>query len=234
MAGLPAHVIHAIVELDGFIPVIHTWMGRKMVVPGSLGRQLGVAVGGKGWRKGLAWHIVEIIVGKECLVRIIILSQIAYACRSHYGMVLPRHVVGHKINDNAHSGFMCTCHQFFKLLHAVGHIHSQVGVNIVIVSDGIGASGLSLHHSGVIQGKAESRIVGLAGMSNHACIPYMRGSHLADLSQGFRCKVGQFARTVLFDRTALHGMGVVIAKQTGEYLIDYRLAHRCITGCPRR
>ena len=73
---------------------------------------------------------------------------------------------------------------------------------------------------------AIGRIVSLSGVADNTCVPNMAHAHRPDFLQGGGREVIQFSTSVLSQRTILLAGSVLIAVETGEYLIDDDLT-RC-------
>ena len=84
----------------------------------------------------------------------VILTEIPGQWRFADTFILTCHMVGDKVDDYLQSGLMATGHQTLKLLHAPVHLVGKVRVNVIIVGDGIGRAGHTLHHLGVLTGDA--------------------------------------------------------------------------------
>ena len=89
-------------------------------------------------------------------------------------MVLASHVVWHEVDYHFKAGFVSAVHESLKFLHSVGYAHRQIRVNVVIILYGIWRTGAAFDDIWIVRTYAESRIVGLGGMFNNACIPHMR------------------------------------------------------------
>ena len=114
----------------------------EAVVSGSLGRFFNIwlcftMIEVKVWSKPLAWTIVEIVLRVEARPRVVIPAQVFHATGFADTLVLTGHMVGHKVDDDLHAGFMGALHQLLKLRHALVYVNGQVRVDIVVVSDGI-------------------------------------------------------------------------------------------------
>ncbi len=71
------------------------------------------------------------------LATVIMLTKIGYTCRTTDGVILTRHMIGNEIDDYLHAGRMRTRNERLKLVHAIGHILGKVGVNIIVIDNGI-------------------------------------------------------------------------------------------------
>ena len=69
---------------------------------------------------------------------IVRLAQILYLLRLADRVILTSHMVGHKVDDDFQTSLMGARYQGLELLHALFDIDSQVGVNVIIVGNGIG------------------------------------------------------------------------------------------------
>ena len=46
-------------------------------------------------------------------------------------------MVRHKIDDDLHASLMCASQQLLKLSHSSRHILGEIGVDVIIVADGV-------------------------------------------------------------------------------------------------
>ena len=92
--------------------------------------------------------------------RVVALAQVCDAFGLGYRLILACHMIGNEVDHDLQPCLVATLHESLELLHAVRHIHSKVGVYVVIVGDGIGRASPSLHYERVLAGYAIGRIVG--------------------------------------------------------------------------
>ena len=107
-----------------------------------------------------------------------------------------------------------------ELLHALGDADGEVGVDIVVVGDGIGGACPTLHDGGVLTGNTVGAVVGLGGVADDARVPDMAHAHLPDLLQGGGREVVHLSAAVLGKRSVLFPRRILIPIQTSENLID--------------
>ena len=125
-------------------------------------------------------------------------------------------MVGHKVKHKFQSGRMNSLQQGFEFCHAVGNGLRQIGVDVEIVLDGIGRTGLPFDHPRVIGGNALGGIVGLRGMFYHPGEPHMRKPVFTDSIQAFCREMIEFRTTILCIR-AIGYIGVLrIAIEASE------------------
>ena len=79
------------------------------------------------------------------IIDIVALTKPLDTFRSRDGVILPRYMIGHKIDDNLHSCLVRAFYQTLKLFHSVCDINSHVRVNIIIVNNGIRRTCLALY-----------------------------------------------------------------------------------------
>ncbi len=130
------------------------------------------------WGKLLPCHIVKVIAGGKEHFVIVGLPEVLYAIGLCIGMVLTCHMVWHKVDNHFKPGLMRALHKCLKLGHTLRHIDSQIRVDVVIITDSIGATGLAFHDMRILAPYSERGIVGVVGMLYHAGIPYVRGSQI--------------------------------------------------------
>ena len=82
-------------------------------------------------------------------------------------------MVGHKVDDDLQSCLVRALYQGFKLLHALIYVDGKIGIDIIIVADGVRRACPTLHHGWVLGGYAILRVVGLGSMTYHTRKPYV-------------------------------------------------------------
>ena len=157
------------------------------------------------------------------MLLVVRLAQVLHLLRLADGVVLTGHVVGNKVDNYLQASLMGALHQLFKLFHTLFHVHRQVGVNVIIVRNGVRRSSLTLHDSRMLTRNTIGAIVGLCGVTDDARIPYMTDAHLLNVLQYLRGKVGHLTTTIFGNRAVLFARQVAIAEKTGKYLIDNNL-----------
>ena len=100
--------------------------------------------------KRLPPAVIEVVVGGKVHVDIIVFTQISYALGLAYRVVLTRHMVGHEVHDYLHPRLVRPCDKPLPLLHTLIDVDSQIGVNVIIIGNGIGRTGTPLDHLGVL------------------------------------------------------------------------------------
>ena len=141
-------------------------------------------------------------------------------------MILTGHMIRHEINDHLHASLVGTFYQLFKLLHTLIDIGSQIGVDVIVISDRIGRAGLTLDDGRMIFRNTIGCIIGLGSMTDDTRVPDMAHAHLPDFLQGAGREVVHLSTTVLGYRTILLTSGIAIAIKTRENLINNDLI-RC-------
>ena len=82
-------------------------------------------------------------------------------------------MVGHEVNHHLQPCSMRALHKRLKFLHSVRNVHRQVGVDIVIVLNGVRRTCLPLNDYGIVFSNAEIRITGLCGVLQKSGVPNM-------------------------------------------------------------
>ena len=215
-------VIHAIVELYRLVPVATAHPGREVVVARSLGRilmiPLEVKVVGMQFLTG---KIVEIVAGREAQVLVIACPEVFGACGCHIRVVLTSHVVGHKVDDGLQSSLVCTLHEVLELLHACQFAGGQVGIDIVVVADGIDRTSHTLHHPRMpYTADAVDAVVRLCGVFDDASVPDVRSSQLTNLLEATGSEVVH--QTTPIGHLVTPGLAgaTVVSEESCEDLID--------------
>ena len=88
-------------------------------------------------------------------------------------MVAARHMIGDEVHEEAQPRSVRTLHERLQLCHASSGLLHEVGIDIVVVLDGIGRARDSLDRIGVIWTDTMGAVVGLGGVLQQADIPYM-------------------------------------------------------------
>ena len=171
-----ALIVHAVVQFHRLIPVVLSHPLSEAVIARHLGRCLHivthlVVVQREIGCERRAWQVIEIVLRVERHRRVVLFAQILHVFRLGIGMILASHVVGHEVDDHLQIGLVSTHHQILKLLHALWHLHGQIGVDVVVVLDGIRTAGIALHHCGMILLDAILRVVSLRCMLNETRVP---------------------------------------------------------------
>ena len=143
MSDAPGIVIHAVVQLHRLIPVVTARGIVEMVVTRSLGGlfQIGLRLATIQVEircKTLARTIVKVVLRVKSVQRLVLFAQVLHTTGLADALILTSHMVRHEIDDDLHTGLVGALHQLLKLLHALFHVHRQVGVNVVVVRNGIG------------------------------------------------------------------------------------------------
>ena len=223
-------VIHAVVKLHRLIPVVTTGLAVELVITRSLGRFLVIrllcsVIEVEIRIKPFARAIVEVVLLREALRGVVTLAEILHALGFTDAVVLTGHMVGNKVNDHLHASLMDALHQLLKLTHALLDINGQVRINVIVIGNGIGRAGLTLHNGRMVGRNAVASVIGKRSMTNDSRQPKMTDAHLPYLLQHGGCQVVQLATTVFGNRTVLLPSGITIAEKTREYLIDNDLLH---------
>ena len=154
-------------------------------------------------------------------------------------MVAACHMVGHEVHHHLHPRAVGALYQRFPFVHAVGHALGHVGVDVVVVFDGVWRSGLTFYHIGIVGSDAEGRVVGGIGVLYDAGVPHVGDAEVADLAEHGVGDLIEFAAAVLLYGAIGHEVGVGIGEEPREHLIDDRLGkifrmsfarRRCSTG----
>ena len=136
-------------------------------------------------------------------------------------------MVGHEVDDNLQPRVMSASHQGLELGNTVGDILGQVGVDVIIIRDGIGAAGMSLDNMFVVTGDTIGRIIRIVSMFYNPGIPYMCGTEVANRAQYSGIDGIQFSRAVTGDRTVDNRCRTVVGEQSRYQLINYRFDVLC-------
>ena len=230
VADASSIVVKAIVQFDSLVPVGLRRCIIEVVITRSLGRLLQVRllltlIQVEVRREALTWTIVEVVLRIETLLRVVIGTKIHHALWLADRVVLTGHMVGHEVDNHLQPSSMGTLHQLFKLLHALIDVDSQVGVNIIIIGDGVGRTSLTLHHSRMLARNTILAVVSLRSMTDNTRIPHMTNTHGSNVLQHLGGEVCHLTTTVFGNRAVPLAGDVTIAEKAGKYLINNDFIH---------
>ena len=193
-----------------------------MVIASGLGRHFPVGdfravLVVEGGVQFLPNDIVEVVFGRKGQFGVVGVSQVMHIFGACITVVLACHVVGHEVDDHFQSRLVRALQQSLKFSHAVGDVGSQVGVDVVIVLDGVGRAGPALYDSRVVGPDAVSLIVGLFQQSRKPNVRKAEVGNAFELGAG---EVFQFGAAVLFDGSGRYVGRVVVRIEPGEYLVN--------------
>ena len=114
-------------------------------------------------------------------------------------MIHTRCMVGHKIDNHLQPALMDSLHAGLELRHSAGHIHCKSRRHIIVILEGIRASGLPFNHIGIVgrYGAIEERC--LCGHLNHACEPKASHTEVGQALYITRSDIVQFSGAILFE-----------------------------------
>ena len=81
---------------------------------------------------------------------VVALPEVLDACRGGVAVIAACHRVWHEVDDYFHPFGMGALHELAEFVHAVRHVDGHVGVDVVVVADGVGRACLAFHHSRII------------------------------------------------------------------------------------
>ena len=222
---MSALVIYAIVELYSLVPVIDAGAGIEAVVARGF---CGILLVGlflkflraEGGVERAAGEVVEIIVGREAARSVIILAQIPHACRPCIALVAACHVVGHEVHDHFQVGGMGALYESVKFAQAVFDVDGQVGVNVVIVLDGVGGAGFSLDDGGMVALDAVGSVICLGSVFEKSRVPHVCKAERADALQFGFGEIVHLATPILGQASTGLVVGLPVAVEAWKYLVD--------------
>ena len=147
--------------------------------------------------KFFAREVIEVVVWRVRAGGVIILAEVANPCRLCIRMILTGNMIGHEVYDDLQTCFVRPLNQQFKFVDALCRVFCKVGVNVVVVANGVGTARFAFNNIGIVLGDAVGRIIRLAGVFNDACKPDMRTAKTSDLFQSLGCKVLHCSAAVL-------------------------------------
>ena len=135
--------VHAIVQLNRFVPIVASGTGREAIVARHLCRIFAIRhIGGAVLLKVLrAEHlpgqVVEIVLRRKAFCHVVALAEVFYAGGLGIGMVGACHVVGHEVYQHFKPRLVRAAYKRLKFLHALFRRGGEVGADVVVVFDGI-------------------------------------------------------------------------------------------------
>ena len=129
-------------------------------------------------------------------------------------------VVGDKVHQDLQPCLVGTLDEGVQLCLSRVWIFGEVGVDVVVVLDGIGRACLPLHRVGVVGTDALGAVVGLRGVLQQADIPDVGCPETADIGEGFGSEVTELPRSVLGE-CAMGLVGcILIPPESSEGRVD--------------
>ncbi len=211
VAGVPA-----VVQLHGVVPVVFSRKSGEAVVARCFCGEFHVCAGAAAHvdvrGELLAGDVVEIVVAGEEHVLVVAGAEIVDSGRPGIGAVLAGHMVGHEVYYHSHACGVCARYERFEFVHAAWNVDCQVGVDVVVVGDGIGAAGFAFHYVAVVRSDAVFAVVGAVCVFNHPCVPHVRGSQFADFTQHMGVYVVELSGAVPLHGAAGNRVGAAVGK----------------------
>ena len=215
-----ALIVDAVVQLHRLVPVVLARRGREAVVARHLGRIFHVVATVEVGRELLSGDVVEVVLRRECLGRVVVLSEVAYSTWRRGRLVAACHVVGHEVDYHPEPRLVGAFHQGVELLHAPCRVVGQVARHAVVVRYGVGRAGHALQDVRILAHHAVGRPVGGRRLLQQASIPYIVAPQVAYAAQGGGREVAHLAAAVLGQRAARAACRVHVAVQAHQRLVD--------------
>ena len=231
--------LHAVIDLNRFVPVIEFWLCRARSIAGPFRRILGkftinlrmgftvehpVIRRPGGNPEGLAGHVIKIVVSCVFHRGVVVGAEIPHAGWSAAGAVSTRHMVRHDVDHHLQAVLVRARHQRFEFIQTLGRIAGQIGIDIVIILDRIRRARAAFDHVRIVPADAIRAVVGNQRMMRYAGVPDVGHAELLDPFQRLVVEVFEFTDTILFTGAPGNVGGLPVAEQTGEHLIDDDLA----------
>ena len=192
-------------------------MRSETIITGDLGGELFVALEVLVHRESFTRQVVEVIERGEGPFGMVFLSEILYASRFAERFILAADVVGHKVDEYTESGVVGAFDKGFELLHTLGFVLCQVGIDIVIIGDGIRRTGFAF---------GDSRVVVLGcGVSDDSGVPNMRSAQIRNGLERTLVDIYKSPAAILFLGAVMFARLVVVAKQAREELVNNGFVH---------
>ena len=98
-------------------------------------------------------------------------------------------VVGDKVHQYPQTCSVCPLDEGIKLTLSLVGIFRQVGIDVVVIFDGIGRTSRSLHRVGVVGTNAVVAVVGLGRVLQETDVPDVGCPKAADIGESFGAEV---------------------------------------------
>ena len=144
--------------------------------------------------------------------RVVVLAKISLVLGLANRLILPRNVVRHEVDHHFHIVRVCATDQRLKFFHPTFDFDRQIGIDIVIISNGIGRSCPTLHHLRMLARNAESRVIGLCGVANNARQPNVRRAETADATKRGGIEVVELSTAIFLDATVVFPRRILVAE----------------------
>ena len=203
-------IINAVVQLDGFVPVVTVRTIGKLVVSSGFRRVFVVVFK----FQGLIPEIIIIIVDGKMHRRVVVLAQIALIFGLTNRLILPCNMIRNEVDNHLHLLCVGTTDKRLKLIHPTLNIDRQIGIDIVVIGDGVGRPCPTLHHLRMLTRNVKSRVIGLRGVANDARQPDVRNAEAADAPKRAVIEVVELSTTVFLDAPIRLPRRVFVSKQT--------------------
>ena len=155
------------------------------------------------------------------LAHIVGFAQIFHTFWLANALVFACHMVRNEVDNHLQAFLMGAFYQVFKLAHTFRNIISDVGVDVVIVGNGVGRTSLTLDNTRCLTWNTESRIVGASGMTNDTSVPNGIYTERLYLLQRCNIKVVHLSNTIFCKRTVWLSVVVLVAKGACKDLVNY-------------
>ena len=129
-------------------------------------------------------------------------------------------MVGDKVHQDLQACLVGTLDEGVQLCLSRVGIFGEVGVDVVVVLDGIGRACLPLHCVGVVGTDALGAVVGLRSVLQQADIPDVSCSETADIGEGFGSEVTELPRAILGECAMGLTGRILIPPESSEGRVD--------------
>ena len=97
------------------------------------------------------------------------------------GCVFAGDVIGYEVDYHLEACAVSACDKLLEFVNTPVDVNGQVGVDVIIVGDGVRAAGFTLDNMRIMAWNAVLGIVGCMSVLDNTGIPYMCGTELAYL-----------------------------------------------------
>ena len=82
-------------------------------------------------------------------------------------------MIWHEVDYHLHACVVCAVDKCLEFLDAAVYVDGYIGVDIIVVLDGIRRTGAPFHYMWIVAVYAVAGVIGLVGVLYHSGVPYM-------------------------------------------------------------
>jgi len=172
---------------------------------------------------GSGLEVVEVVPRKE-FSGLVVFAEVALGMDNRG--VAAGDVVRYKIDKDAEVLLFGTGEESFEFVEPLGRVDGVVGADIVVVSNGVGATRDAFEEVGIVRGKLEGGVVASSGLAIDARDPDGIKAELLEGAESGVVEIGKFSTAVLFQSAIGDASGVGVSEEAGEELVNADFSSR--------